>query len=63
VVRGLTAAELGPVFRDGARVTVDDLRHRWPGHAIGAVRVSVGIATTPADVAALVQLLREFTAE
>ena len=61
-VRGLTAAELSPVFRDGARVTIDDLCRRWPGHAIGAVRVSVGIATTPADVAALVQLLREFAA-
>jgi molybdenum cofactor sulfurtransferase len=56
---GMTATELRPLFRGRARLTVDDLRRLRPEWPIGAVRVSVGIATTPADVARFVQFLEE----
>jgi selenocysteine lyase/cysteine desulfurase len=55
---GWMAEDLAPLFQSSERVTIDDLRRRWPGRAVGAVRVSLGIATTPADVAAFVQLLQ-----
>jgi selenocysteine lyase/cysteine desulfurase len=60
--RGLTAADLAPAFQQGAPMTLDDLRRHWPGLALGAVRISVGIATTPSDTITFVQFLRDFAA-
>jgi selenocysteine lyase/cysteine desulfurase len=54
---GLTLAELSPLFAHGERPTAEALRRR---HAFGAVRASLGIATTPADIARFVQFLRCF---
>jgi hypothetical protein len=56
---GFSAAELAPLFRR-AHLTVDEQRELLRGRPIGAVRVSVGIVTTPDDVARLVELLRGF---
>jgi selenocysteine lyase/cysteine desulfurase len=53
----LTQAVLSPLFANGARPTPEALRRR---HAYGAVRVSLGIATTPADIARFVQFLHCF---
>jgi selenocysteine lyase/cysteine desulfurase len=57
---GWSAAEMGPLFRRERRMTLYDLHDRWPERAIGAVRVSVGIATVPGDLARLVEFLRSF---
>jgi selenocysteine lyase/cysteine desulfurase len=57
---GLSAAELGALFREVEQPTADALRQRLPGRAVGAVRASLGIATTPRDIDRLVQLLRTF---
>jgi selenocysteine lyase/cysteine desulfurase len=57
---GWSAAEMGPLFRRGRRLTLYDLHDLWPGRAIGAVRVSLGIATTPGDIARLIEFLRSF---
>jgi selenocysteine lyase/cysteine desulfurase len=54
---GLTSAELSPLFAHGRRPTPEALRRR---HAFGAVRASLGIATTPADIARFVQFLHSF---
>ncbi len=54
---GLTLDVLAPLFAHGARPTPEALRRR---HAFGAVRASLGIATTPADLARLVDFLRTF---
>jgi selenocysteine lyase/cysteine desulfurase len=51
---GLTPADLAPLFPDGARPPIDALRRRL---ALGAARVSLGIATTPADIATFVHFL------
>jgi selenocysteine lyase/cysteine desulfurase len=59
---GMGPAELRPLFRDRERLTVDDLRRLWPGRAIGAVRVSLGIVTTPTDLARFLTMLRVFAA-
>jgi selenocysteine lyase/cysteine desulfurase len=56
---GFRAAELAPLFRR-AHLTADEQRELLRGRPIGAVRVSVGIVTTPDDVARLVELLRGF---
>ncbi len=48
--RGLTATEMEGVFALGRQPTVDDLGRLLPGRALGAVRISVGIATTERDV-------------
>jgi selenocysteine lyase/cysteine desulfurase len=57
---GWSAEELAPLFQRGRRLTPDDLHDLWPGRAIGAVRISVGIATVPGDLARLVEFLRSF---
>jgi selenocysteine lyase/cysteine desulfurase len=54
---GLTSAVLSPLFAHGLRPTPEALRRR---HAFGAVRASLGIATTPADIAWFVQFLQCF---
>jgi molybdenum cofactor sulfurtransferase len=57
--RGLTAAEMEGVFALGRQPTFEDLRRLLPGRALGAVRASVGIATTERDVDRLVRLLED----
>ena len=54
---GLTQDVLAPLFADGRRPSPDALRRR---HAFGAVRASVGIATTPADIVQFLQFLHTF---
>jgi molybdenum cofactor sulfurtransferase len=55
---GLTPADLAPLFANGKRPTAEALRHR---RAFGAVRASLGIATTPTDITRLIHFLRTFT--
>jgi selenocysteine lyase/cysteine desulfurase len=56
---GISAADVAPVFRS-RRPTLDEHRASLRGRPIGAVRVSVGIATTPADAARFVDFLGGF---
>ena len=58
--RGITAADMTRVFDLGRQPTLDDLRRLMPGKALGAVRVSVGIATTERDVRRFVDFLAGF---
>jgi selenocysteine lyase/cysteine desulfurase len=60
VALGWSAEALRPLFHRDRPVVPSDLHHLWPQRAIGAVRVSVGIATTPSDVARLIAFLRSF---
>ncbi len=55
--RGLTAAEMTRVFDLGRQPSYEDLRRLLPGRALGAVRISVGIATTERDVTRLVDFI------
>ena len=55
--RGLTATEMEGVFALGRQPGYEDLRTLLPGRALGAVRVSVGIATTERDVQRFVAFL------
>ena len=57
---GFTSRELEPLFGRPEQLTVDRLRDLFPGRAVGAVRVSLGLATTPADVARFIRLVRRF---
>ncbi len=57
--RGLTAVEMEHVFALGRRPSVEDLRRLLPGRALGAVRVSVGIATTARDINQFVVFLQD----
>ena len=50
------------VFALGHPPSLDELRALLPGKALGAVRVSVGIATTERDVERFVDFLRAFAA-
>jgi selenocysteine lyase/cysteine desulfurase len=54
---GLTLAELAPLFEDGARPAPQALSRR---REFGAVRASLGIVTTPADIDRFVQFLECF---
>jgi selenocysteine lyase/cysteine desulfurase len=60
---GLSPADVGALFREVEQPTVDALRARLPGRAVGAVRVSLGIATTPRDIDRLIELLRTFATD
>ena len=55
--RGITAAEMEAVFALGRQPDYEDLRRLLPGKALGAVRVSLGIATTQRDVSRLVDFV------
>ena len=57
--RGLTAREMERVFALGRQPNYEDLRTLLPGRALGAVRASVGIATTEGDVSRFVDFLGE----
>ena len=58
--RGLTAPEMEGVFALGRQPGYEDLRALLPGRALGAVRASVGIASTERDVDRLLEFLAEF---
>ncbi len=58
--RGLTAAEMQRVFDLGRQPSYEDLRASLPGRALGAVRVSVGIATNERDVDRLMAFMGDF---
>jgi molybdenum cofactor sulfurtransferase len=60
--RGLTVPEMENVFALGRQPDYEDLRRLLPGKALGAVRVSVGIATTERDIDRLVAFLEELAA-
>ena len=57
--RGITAADMERVFAFGRQPSYEDLRGLLPGRALGAVRASVGIATTESDVERLLAFLAE----
>jgi selenocysteine lyase/cysteine desulfurase len=48
------------VFALGRQPGLDELRTLLPGRALGAVRASVGIATTEGDVNRFLTFLEEF---
>ena len=58
--RGVTAREMEGVFALGRQPGYEDLRTLLPGRALGAVRASVGIATTERDVDRFVAFLEDF---
>jgi selenocysteine lyase/cysteine desulfurase len=58
--RGMTPADLRLIFERDTLLTLDGLQRVLPGHALGAVRVSVGIATTQADLERFIELLASF---
>jgi selenocysteine lyase/cysteine desulfurase len=58
--RGITAEDMEDVFALGRQPDAEDLRALLPGKALGAVRASVGIATTERDVDRLVAFLGDF---
>lgn len=58
--RGVTADEMARAFALGRPPSIGDLAAIMPGNALGAVRVSVGIATIEHDLDRLVDLLLEF---
>jgi molybdenum cofactor sulfurtransferase len=57
--RGVTAAEMEGVFALGRTPSVEELRSLLPGKGLGAVRVSVGIATTERDVSRFVEFVQD----
>jgi selenocysteine lyase/cysteine desulfurase len=57
--RGLTAPEMERVLAFGRQPSLEDLRQLLPGRALGAVRVSVGIATTDSDIERFLAFLEE----
>ena len=61
--RGITAGDLAPLFRMSRQPTLDEMRELLPGRALGAVRVSMGIASVPRDLDRLVAMLWSFTDE
>ena len=61
--RGLTAREMEGVFALGRQPDFEDLRTLLPGRALGAVRASVGIATTERDVDRFVAFLEAYAAD
>jgi selenocysteine lyase/cysteine desulfurase len=57
--RGLTMLEMDRVFALGRHASIEDLRRLLPGRALGAVRASVGIATTGRDISRFVAFLQD----
>ncbi len=58
--RELTAPEMEGVFAFGRQPGVEDLRALLPGRALGAIRVSVGIATTERDLSRFLEFIAGF---
>ncbi len=61
VALGLSANELTTCFTGHQRMTIDDFRRCIDDHSTGAVRVSVGLASTFEDVYALITFARGLT--
>jgi len=61
VALGLSANELTTCFTGHQRMTIDDFRRCIDDHSTGAVRVSVGLASTFEDVYALIAFARGLT--
>ena len=61
--RGITAADLAPLFDMPMQPTLDEMRGLLPGRALGAVRASMGIASDQRDVDRLVDVLECFADE
>ena len=59
--RGITADEMDRVFALGRQPSIEDLARLMPGKALGAVRVSVGIATNERDIDRFVDFLSDFS--
>jgi molybdenum cofactor sulfurtransferase len=60
--RGITPDEMASVFALGRQPSVVDFRRLMPGKALGAVRLSVGVATVERDVDRFVDFLHEMAA-
>jgi molybdenum cofactor sulfurtransferase len=60
--RGITADEMARIFALGRQPSVDDLRSILGDKALGAVRVSVGVATTEGDIDRFVTFVEEMAA-
>ena len=60
VALGFTAADLAPCFRDKDRLTFEQFLHVIDGKTTGALRASVGLATTFADVYSYVRFAETF---
>ena len=63
IAHGLSAAEMQSFFQRGQRFSFEDLRHRIQDEyqkSVASIRVSVGIATTFADVYRLVKFAAGF---
>lgn len=58
--RGISASDMRRIFALGRQPTVEDLRRLLPGKALGAVRASLGVASTERDVDALLEFLADF---
>ena len=61
--RGLTVLEMDRVFALGTKPSIEDRRSVLPGRALGAVRASVGIATTARDISRFVAFLQDQAAD
>jgi molybdenum cofactor sulfurtransferase len=63
IALGITGAELSSCFRQPeheTHLTIDDFRLCIDGKSTGAVRVSVGLVTNPADVEAFLSMAKGF---
>lgn len=58
VINALSAADLAPYFHNADRMTFEQFIEAMDGRATGAVRVSLGLATTFADVYRFVRFCR-----
>jgi selenocysteine lyase/cysteine desulfurase len=58
--RGITAEDMARVFALGRQPTLEAIRGVIPDKALGAVRVSPGVATTTRDIDRLLDLLASF---
>ncbi len=58
VINGLTGEEMATYFREFGPISFDDFINRLAGRATGAVRVSLGIASTFADARRFIEFAR-----
>lgn len=59
--RGLTVDEMEAVFALGRQPDYEEIRRVLPGKALGAIRVSLGIATTQRDVSRLLDFIGDLS--
>jgi selenocysteine lyase/cysteine desulfurase len=62
VINGLTGEEMAAFFREFGPISFDDFINRLSGRATGAVRVSIGIASTFADAQRFITFARTMIA-